>query len=109
MYYQLLRRSCLAMTLAALVAVPAWHLGNLYEVAGLVGAGPWARLADATGLSGAAPRILGVLWSVETLGVELLDPLAGLRPAAHCDRSLDPISGFPAFRSDVCRLETRAV
>ena len=78
MLYQLLRRSCLAVTLGALLVVPAWHLGNVYVAAGLTGVGPWARLTDAAGLSTASPRLLGVLWSVEVFGVELLDPLAGL-------------------------------
>ena len=79
MRYQLLRRTCLTMTVGALLVVPAWHLGNMEtEGAGLAGGGPWARLADELGLSTSTPRMLGVLWSAEIFGVELLDPLAGV-------------------------------
>ena len=77
--YQLLRRSCLALTFAALLIVPAWHLGNIdVEGSGVAAGGPWARLADQAGLSATTPRMLGVLWSVEVLGIEFLDPLAGV-------------------------------
>ena len=90
MLYQWLRRACLAISLGALLVAPAWHLGTVYEAAGLAGPGPWARLADAAGLSSAAPWMLGVLWSAEVFGVELLDPLAGisLRVAGHLDVSM---------------------
>lgn len=74
MLYPLLRRSCLTLTFAALLIVPAWHLAHVdAEGAGLAGGGPWSRLAP----GGVAPPMLGVLWSVELFGVEFLDPLAG--------------------------------
>ena len=87
--YQLLRRSCLALTFAALLIVPAWHLGNIeVEGSGVAAGGPWARMADQAGLSATTPRALGVLWSVEVLGIELLDPLAG---ASLLDRYPDRV------------------
>jgi ferredoxin-type protein NapH len=76
--YQLFRRSCLTLTFGALLVLPVWHLGNIEaEGAGLAGGGPWAQLADALGLGSVPAPLVGVLWSIEIFGLELMDPLAG--------------------------------
>jgi ferredoxin-type protein NapH len=79
MLYQWLRRSCLALSCAALFVVPAWHLGHLREM----GAGPpvesrWGDLAGAAGVSDIAPAVVGTPWSFRIFGIEFLDPLAGI-------------------------------
>ena len=79
MLYQWLRRSCLALSCAALYAVPAWHLAHMRGS----GAGPpagsnWAGLAAAAGVPEIAPGVVGTPWSFRIFGIELLDPLAGV-------------------------------
>jgi ferredoxin-type protein NapH len=79
MLYQSLRRSCLTLAFVALLVVPVWHLGRIdVEGAGLAGEGRWAGLARELELSTITPPVLGTPWSIEVLGVEFLDPLAGL-------------------------------
>jgi ferredoxin-type protein NapH len=77
--YQWLRRLCLAATFATLLIVPIWHLGHRdIESAGLAGGGRWVDLADASRLSATPPALVGTPWSIGVLGVEFLDPLAGI-------------------------------
>jgi ferredoxin-type protein NapH len=79
MLYQWLRRTCLTLTLAAMLLVPLWHLGAINaEGAGLADGGRWSEIAEASGMSTITPQLLGTPWSFEILGIELLDPLAGV-------------------------------
>jgi ferredoxin-type protein NapH len=79
MLYQWLRRSCLALSCAALYVVPAWHLARLRgNGAGPAAGSNWADLAVSAGVPEMAPGIVGTPWSFRIFGIELLDPLAGV-------------------------------
>jgi ferredoxin-type protein NapH len=79
MLYQVLRRSCLALSCAALLIVPAWHLAHLASGTSTPdGEGRWAGLADTAGLTPYPPPVLGTPWSFRISNVECLDPLAGV-------------------------------
>lgn len=73
--YQRTRRVVLALSCASLFAGPLWQLAHANaQWAGLAGGGRWGALA--AHLPPGAPPLLGAPWTVETLGVEWLDPLA---------------------------------
>ena len=79
MLYQILRRSCLALAFGLLLIVPMWNLGSIDdEGAGLAGGGRWANLADRFIPHETAPSMVGTLWSIDILDIEIMDPLAGL-------------------------------
>jgi ferredoxin-type protein NapH len=79
MPYQLLRKISLAMSFGLLLVVPLWNLAAIEDAgAGLVGGGRWAELADRVVPPTIAPPLVGTLWSVDLLGIEVMDPLAGL-------------------------------
>jgi len=79
MLYQILRKSCLALAFGLLLIVPMWNLGSIDdEGAGLAGGGRWADLADRFVPTATAPPMVGALWSIDLLDIEIMDPLAGL-------------------------------
>jgi ferredoxin-type protein NapH len=79
MLYQLLRKICLALSFGLLLLVPLWNLAAIDDAgAGLAGGSRWADLADRIVPSTIAPPLVGTLWSVDLLGIEVMDPLAGL-------------------------------
>lgn len=79
MLYQLLRKICLALSFGLLLLVPLWNLAAIDDAgAGLAGGGRWAELADRVMPQAMAPPLVGTLWSVDLVGVEVMDPLAGL-------------------------------
>jgi ferredoxin-type protein NapH len=77
MLYQWLRRASLALSCAALLAIPACHLARLRAIGGgPPGAARWGDLGG--GVAGADPAVVGAPWSFRLFGIEFLDPLAGL-------------------------------
>jgi ferredoxin-type protein NapH len=78
MLYQFIRRSSLAVSFALLLVVPLWNLADVDAAgAGLAGEGRWAGLAERAAPPMFAPPLLGTLWSIDALGLEIMDPLAG--------------------------------
>lgn len=78
MLYQWLRRTCLALSCAALFAVPAWHAAGLRGGGAGPPAGPGGLDPAAGGAWAPDPSVVGTPWSFRISGVELLDPLAGV-------------------------------
>ena len=79
MLYQMLRWICLALSFGLLLVVPLWNLAAIDDAgAGLAGGGRWAGLAETVVPPTIAPPLVGTLWSIDVLGIEIMDPLAGL-------------------------------
>lgn len=75
--YTWIRRTSLAISFALTVALPIWHLGSIEgQSAGIAGGGRWAAVADATGLTGATPPLVGGPVAISLFGLELVDPTA---------------------------------
>lgn len=79
--YQRVRRTVLALSCASLFVGPLWQLAHANaQWAGLAGGGRWGALASH--LPHGQPPLLGAPWTLETLGLEWLDPLAVLSVVA---------------------------
>ncbi|MBI3184344.1 MAG: 4Fe-4S binding protein [Myxococcales bacterium] len=74
--YQRTRRLFLSLSVALVFLAPLWHLSrNELDSAGLTGGGRWVGLAARVPHL-ELPPLVGAPWTVELLGLEMLDPLA---------------------------------
>jgi len=75
--YTWLRRTSLAISFALTIGLPVWHLGSIEgQSAGIAGGGTWASVAEATGMTGATPPLVGGPTAISLFGLEFVDPIS---------------------------------